>query len=286
MNLAYIVSAYKLPEQLVRLVLRLNTDTSKFLIHVDRKTDEAVFRRMTEPLRHLSNVHFLERHRCFYGGFGHVRATLKGIDEIFRQRLPFDYVILLTGQDYPIKSNRHIEEFFSRHEGGSFIEYFPLPSDGWAGGGLDRIGAWHVRLGGTHVRIPGPARGKFRRRLPSGLRPFGGSAYWCLSRESIEYVHAFINRSRSYVRFFKHVNVPDEHFFHTILLNSPLKDTVVNDDLRYLEWRDTDVAGGPAVLRKDDYTNIMDAPELFARKFDVTQDPELLDMIDAAIAAA
>jgi hypothetical protein len=88
------------------------------------------------------------------------------------------------------------------------------------------------------------------------------------------------------VRFFKHVNVPDEHFFHTILLNSPLKDTVVNDDLRYLEWRDPDVAGGPAVLRKDDYTKIMGAPELFARKFDVTQDPELLDMIDAAIAAA
>jgi hypothetical protein len=157
MNLAYIVSAYKLPEQLVRLVLGLDTDTSKFFIHVDRKTDGAVFRQMTEPLRHLSNVHFLERHRCFYGGFGHVRATLKGIDEIFRQRLPFDYVILLTGQDYPIKSNRHIEEFFSRHEGGSFMEYFPLPSDGWAGGGLDRIGAWHVRLGGTHVRIPGPA---------------------------------------------------------------------------------------------------------------------------------
>jgi hypothetical protein len=133
-NLAYIVSAYKLPDQLVRLVSTLDTGDSHFLVHVDKKTDDEVFRRMTAPLRDHSNVHFLERHRCFYGGFGHVKATLKGIDEIVRQRLPFDYVILLTGQDYPIKSNRQIEEFFSRHEGRSFMEYFSMPSDGWVGG--------------------------------------------------------------------------------------------------------------------------------------------------------
>jgi hypothetical protein len=285
LKLVYIVSAYKLPDQLVRLVSRLNTGTAFFLIHVDKKTDEAVFRRMREPLRHLTNVHFLERHRCPYGGFGHVRATLKGIDEIVRRGLPFDYVILLTGQDYPIKTNQHIEEFFSRNEGRSFMEHFPLPSDGWAGGGMDRIESWHVRLGGTHLRIPGAARGTLR-RLPPGLRPFGGSSYWCLSRECIEYVETFLSRTPSYTRFFKYVNVPDEHFFHTILLNSPLKDTIVNDDLHYLEWRDPDVAGGPAVLGKNDYDKIMSAGDLFARKFDMTTDSELLDMIDAAIADA
>lgn len=285
MNLAYIVSAYKLPDQLVRLVSKLDNGTSHFLIHVDKKTDEAVFRRMAEPLRRLPKVHFLERHRCFYGGFGHVKATLKGIDEIVRRSLPFDYVILLTGQDYPIKSNRQIDEFFNRHEGRSFMEYFSLPSDGWAGGGLDRIESWHVRLGGTHVRLPGAAHGSFRRRLPSGLRPFGGSSYWCLSRECIEYVQAFLSRNPACIRFFKHVDVPDEHFFHTIVLNSPLKDTVVNDDVRYLEWGHPDVAGGPAVLGRHDYEKIITSEALFARKFDVTHDSQVLDMIDAAIDA-
>lgn len=38
---------------------------------------------MTELMRHLSNVHFLELHRCSYGGFGRVRRH-KGIDEIGR----------------------------------------------------------------------------------------------------------------------------------------------------------------------------------------------------------
>jgi hypothetical protein len=41
MNLAYVLSAYKLPDQLIRLVLKLNSETSHFFVHVDRKTDDA-----------------------------------------------------------------------------------------------------------------------------------------------------------------------------------------------------------------------------------------------------
>jgi hypothetical protein len=85
------------------------------------------------------------------------------------------------------------------------------------------------------------------------------------------------------VRFFRYVDVPDEIFFHTIVLNSPLRDTVVNDDLRYLEWREPELAGGPALLGESDFDKIMSSGDLFARKFDITVDPDILDMIDAQI---
>jgi Core-2/I-Branching enzyme len=231
----------------------------------------------------LANVHFLERHRCYYGGFGHVGATLKGISEIFRRRVPFDYAILLTGQDYPIKSNREIDAFLAQHDGRSFLEHFQLPSEEWDFHGLDRIDLWHVRVRGRYFRFPQRPRMRIRRRFPPNLQPFGGSAYWCLPRESTEYIHRFLQLNPSYVRFFKYVNVPEEMFFHTIILNSPLRESVVNDDLRYLEWRDPAVAGGPAVLTKSDLGNIMSSPKLFARKFDMTKDSEVLDMIDATI---
>ena len=284
MNLAYIISAYKLPEQLVRLVARLNTDASHFVIHVDEKSDDAVFEPIATALEPLSNVRLLERHRCDYGGFGHVRATLKGITELVRLGLPFDYVILLTGQDYPIKSNERIAEFFREHRGQSFLDYFSLPSDGWKGGGTDRFESWHLRLRGRHVRIPRRhATSLLRRRIPLGLRPFGGSPYWCLSRACIEYVAAFVERSPSYVRFFRFVDVPDEIFFHTILLNSPLRGELVNDDLRYVEWRDPEVAGGPALLGTPDLEKVMSSTSLFARKFDITFDADVLDLIDARI---
>jgi hypothetical protein len=283
MRLAYIVSAYKLPDQLARLVAALDSQTCHFFIHVDRKTDNAVYQRMVTRLASRANVHFLARHRCYYGGFGHVRATIKGIDEIFRQRIPFDYAILLTGQDYPIKSNEEIDAFFETHNGSSFIEHFRVPSDEWAFRGMDRIESWHVRLGPRYFHFPRRPGGGFRRRFLAGFQPFGGSAYWCLSREGAEYVNRFLQQNLSYVRFFKYVNVPEEMFFHTILLNSPLKVSVVNDDLRYLEWRNPAVAGGPAVLTKDDFGKIVSSPKLFARKFDMTHDAEVLDMIDATI---
>ena len=280
MNLAYIVSAYKLPEQLIRLVLKLNSDTSHFFIHVDRKTDDATWRRMSTALSRFSNVHFLPRHRCYYGGFGHVRATIKAISEIIRRRLPFDYTILLTGQDYPIRSNEQIDVFFRRQEGQSFMEYFTLPHTEWDHGGIDRITSWHLRFDRSHFRIPGRSGTTFQRRFPA-LQLYGGSAYWCLSRECTEYVYRFLQEQRSYARFFKYVDVPEEIFFHTILLNSQFSQRVVNDDLRFLEWRDPAVAGGPAVLGKEDLGRIINSSKLFARKFDVTQDAEILDMIDA-----
>jgi hypothetical protein len=92
-RLAYIISAYKLPEQLRRLVETLATDTSSFVIHVDKKTDDGTYRRMVSSLDQLGNVHFLERHRSYYGAFRHVRATLKGIDELLRRQVAFDYAI-------------------------------------------------------------------------------------------------------------------------------------------------------------------------------------------------
>jgi hypothetical protein len=282
MNIAYVVSAYKLPEQLLRLVSTLNTEAAEFLIHVDKKADPSVFARISEALTSRPNVHLLERHTCHYGGFGHVRATLKGIDELFRLQSPFDYVVLLTGQDYPIKSNEQILDFFNEHRGSSFLEYFPLPSTEWTHGGMDRLEHYHVRFARRYLRFP-RAYIPVRNGLPDDIRPFGGSPYWCLSRECIAYIHDFLDHSRAFVRFFKYVNVPDELFFQTIVMNSPLRDTVVNDDLRYVEWREPETAGGPAVLGKGDFDKLRTAPDLFARKFDMSFDSEILDLIDREI---
>jgi hypothetical protein len=76
--------------------------------------------------------------------------------------------------------------------------------------------------------------------------------------------------------------VSDEHFFHTILLNSPLRDRIVNDDLRYVDWSGH---GGerPAILRSSDVGAIRASGQLFARKFDVTVDARVLGLLDEGI---
>jgi hypothetical protein len=106
-RIAYIVSAYKLPAQLERLLRRLQAPGVTIAVHVDRKTRRPVWEEMIARCRDL-DVTWLPRHRSQWGGFGHVRATLKGLDHIVESDVPFDYAVLLTGQDYPLRPAEEI----------------------------------------------------------------------------------------------------------------------------------------------------------------------------------
>lgn len=272
-RIAYVVSAYKLPAQLERLLRRLAGPGVSFTVHVDRKTQRAVYNEMVARTRDL-DVQFLPRHRSHWGGFGHVRATLKGIDHLVPENVPFDYVVLLTGQDYPLRSPAAIASFLGAADGRSFMSHWTLPHPEWASrGGLGRVENWHaITYRRLHLAVP------LRRRLPLGLEPYGGSPYWCLSRRVVDFVHGFVYANPHYVRFFEHVFIPDELFFQTIVMNSPLRDTVENNNLRYIDWSHEPA---PVVFTSADLDRLVSSGKVFARKFDETVDAEILDLLDA-----
>ena len=155
MKIAYVILAHKLPEQLVRLVKKLYTDNTSFLIHIDKKTDKETFKRMEEPLREYKNVHFLKQYVVRWGTFSQVQATLEGVRMALDTRLEFDYMVLLTGQDYPIKSNEYIQKFFEESNGKSYLEYFSLPNEIWKNenGGMDRVNYWVLYFLGQPRRV-------------------------------------------------------------------------------------------------------------------------------------
>jgi hypothetical protein len=277
-RIAYIVSAYKLPAQLERMLRRLQAPGVTFAVHIDSKTRRPVWDEMVSRCSDL-DVAWLPRHRSQWGGFGHVRATLKGIDNIVGNGVTFDYAVLLTGQDYPLRPPAEIARVLGESGGRSFMRHIELPWAPWGPrGGLDRVEDWHVityrRL---HVALP------LRRKLPGGLRAYGGSAYWCLERTLVHFVHGFLRDNPDYVRFFEHVFVPDELFFQTIIMNSQLRDTVENDDLRYLDWSREPA---PAVFTAADLPALLGSGQLFARKFDETVDSDVLDALDRHLARA
>jgi hypothetical protein len=275
-RVAYVVSAYKYPQQLGRLLRVLSTTTASFSVHVDRKTRSPVFRAMRTETEDVPNVHFLPRHVSHWAGFGHVRATLKGLADVVERGVPCDYVVLLTGQDYPLRPPAYIEAFLGDAGGRSFMSHWPLPFPPWEPrGGLDRIEDWHlITYRRLHLALP------LRRQVPGGLRPYGGGAYWCLARPVAEYIHDFVRRNPAYVRFFEHVFVPDELFFQTIVLNSPLQETIVNDNLRFIDWSEKP---GPTVLRMEHLPKLIESGKLFARKFDASVDAAILDALDGHI---
>lgn len=278
LRLAYVISAYKLPRHLVRLVDLLDEPTTSFVISVDRHTDDATFDQMLEGLTGRRNVHILPRHSSPYRSFGHVRSSLRGLAHLVDAGIPFDYVSLMTGQDMPIKSNAAIREHLAANDGMGFMEYFSLPTERWSGGGLNRLNRLFFH---THWRQFEIGRRRFggliSRTMPFDLAPYGGWSYWTLHRDHVDYIRSYLAGNPKYVRFFSHTDISDETFFHTILCNSPLFDRIVNDDLRLIDWSDPEES--PVIFRSRDFDRLKCSTDLFARKFDPTVDSEIIERI-------
>lgn len=67
----------------------------------------------------------------------------------------------------------------------------------------------------------------------------------------------------------------DELFLQTIIMNSPFRDNMVNDCLRYTDWE----RGSPYTFSIEDYDILLSSGKLFARKFDYSFEPEIVDRI-------
>ncbi|MGE5658573.1 MAG: beta-1,6-N-acetylglucosaminyltransferase [Actinomycetota bacterium] len=279
MKIAYLILAHKYPQQLFRLLQGLQTQQTSFFIHIDRKVENSTYYQIVEQLRGIENVHFLKRYPCFWGHFNLVKATLEGIRYIINLGVDFDYAVLLSGQDYLIKPTTYIEEFFTKHKGNQFLEFFPIHAPNkWTNNrdyyqAFKRICHWHFRFRSKHFYLP------IQRNFPKGFEPYGGSQWWCLSRECLEYINTIVHQKSWPIDYFKYVLIPDEIFFQTLILNSPFKEQVINDDLRYTDWENPN-PNVPATLVKTDFEKLAKSPKLFARKFDMNRDAEIFDLLD------
>lgn len=196
MKPGYIISAYKRPDLLIRLVETLGT--SPVAIHVDKKSD--IFDHLKIKIGSRSNVTLLPRHVCYWGLFGHVAASIEGMK--WFSDTSCDYAILLTGQCYPLKSNNHIEMELASLNGRSVIEIGKFPRAKWQNddGGFKRLNRFFFSIdhplykklrffdfisnevGPDEVVRRVRSVRLWNRGPPQGLHPYGGSGYWCLSK--------------------------------------------------------------------------------------------------------
>jgi hypothetical protein len=179
----------------------------------------------------------------------------------------------------------------------AYLEFFRLPSNtAWGPqGGIERVEFSYYenpllilrdillkKMFGSSkydkrklLRLP-----RINRRMPYGLEPYGGSMWFCLPKKHVDYTLKYLENKPDLLNFFKHSLIPDELLFQTILMNSPLKDTILNDNLRYIDWSKKGVSL-PAILTVDDADNLLKSPKFFARKFDIESDKLVLDLIDS-----
>ena len=279
-KVAYLIRAHYAPAQLGRLVERLDSEHAAFFIHISARTSGPTLAKMHERVGERPNVWWVERVPTYYAGFSLVEATLSGLRSIAAVDPLPEHTVILSGQDYPARPVSEIEAFFEHNRGRSFVEHFALPAaDKWPGehGGLDRIRYRYyerVNYKTRTLRLP-----LLRRRFPAGLQPYGGGAWCALSADAVRYIVQYTHDNPDVVRFFRHVKIPDEIYVPTVLMNSPLRETIDPDDVHYIDWS----AGGahPKTLGTEDYDEIVASGKLFARKFDPRYDSRILDLLDA-----
>lgn len=284
MSCAYVILAHKAPEQIGRLLQRLAP--SAVFLHVDANTDEATFRAIRECLPGRDNVELLPRRPISWAGWSQVDATLAGLRAAVRAGA--DHVVTLSGQDYPLRSAPAIEHFLAAGDA-SFVSHWALPAPWFEGrGGLRRVRYWTATVANRRVAIPIP------RPMPAGLRPFGGSAFLSLSRAVAAYVCHVADLRRDVVRFYQHTWLPAEMFLQTVIANSPYRDAVINESLWHIEWP-PERGKHPRLLTSEALPRLIASAhgpselggygrrKLFARKFDLSVDSEVLDCIDAEL---
>jgi hypothetical protein len=282
MDIAYIILSHRFPEQLNRLIHALGTEQNSYFVHIDKRAN-AMYRRSKELLRDVPNLSFSKRFTCNWGHFNIIKASFEALKLAVASQKSFDYVVLLSGQDYPIKSPQEIQRFFQINSGQEFIEHYavdelnpwtqmPFPCNA-----TTRVYDWHfVFRSRLLMHLP------FKRKFPCGYKPYLGSQWWALSRDCAEYIVDFIDRHPAFLNFFKNTYVPDEIFFQSVVLNSPFRNAVTNKTLTFLDWENPN-PNVPATLLKNDFNRLNNTPHLFARKFDQSRDSDILDLIDQKI---
>lgn len=278
MKIAHLILTHKNPGQLERLLRTLDHPAFDFYIHVDKKSDITPF----EYISRQKNVFFIaERAKVYWAGYGTIQATLNGFKEILPKK-EYDYINVISAQDYPLHSPETIYQYLVDRKGQEFITCESIETE-WQEA-AHRVKQYHF----INWRIPGKFRMQMlanrilpERKFPYNFTVVGRANWFTLSTTAIRYALNFIEENPRIVRYFKYCWGADEFIFSTILYNSPFREKIT-DNLVYVDWRGQS-KGHPKILRAEDFNDLRTSGKLFARKFDMSVDADIVMMLEDAI---
>lgn len=261
LHITYIILAHKGPEQVLRLVNALSMNGVTFVIHIDKRSGlDDFIRRFTSLDR--KTVYFIkQRSESRWGSFGLVQAVLDCLQFIKKKLNTTDRIVVLSGQDYPIKNNVYIHNYLKANKQTIFLDFGRMPNKKWNAGGIDRF----------------PFYNEFSAQLPV----YYGSQWMSFPYGVIQIIFDFLKSNPAYLIYYKAVKIPDESFFQTLLLNCDeeiVTGNIVNKNLHLIKWDKPYIH--PRFFKEDNFRLIKKSKALFARKFDANLGSSVLDKID------
>jgi len=318
-RILYLVTAHTNPGQVVRLVRALleASPAGHVLLHWDA---QAPALQVDEFAHETRLTVFPVRHAIRWGDFSLVETMLELLTWA-RQRLPFDWLVWISGQDYPLGALEGFESQLVNGKADAWMRHFPgFTHGGWPVGegfrrycfaysavpsiprfyrfpasvrmaidsGIKRFNTAQtlIQLRPRHRNNPAQV-GLRARPLPfsAQLRCIAGWPWFNLNARSVAYLLSFVADHPAFVAHYRRTYCPDESFFHTILVNCA--DLVIeNDPLRHVSWENRQFSSNPTVIARGPLlAAALASGKPFARKFDINVDAGCLDQLDTLIRA-
>ena len=308
--LLFLIQSHRNPAQISQLVATLRTGcpgSHVVISHDDRSPplDPAMF-------GNDDRVH-LTTGRGGRGDFLIVDGYLSALKFIRDRGIDFEWLVNLSGSDYPVSSLRTLSEELAATGTDGFLHHFDVLKEDpremapmfWPQGhGRDRYYFQYRKLSDTlsatqrkvlaapriaMERLSLPYRlntaygllvGREARQAPfsTDFRCYAGSYWHTLRRKCCDYLLDFAQEKPGIVDYFRHVLIPDEAFFQTVLVNNRAFN-FTNDNRRFYDMRGSR-HGHPKVLREADLPEFTTGAYFFARKIEAESGESIYEKLN------
>ena len=302
MGIVYFVQSHDAVAQLVRLLECLRAPARGSLVIVGHEGtrqrlaradlpagDDVVLRQRTEPVRR--------------GELSCLEPYLDAAAWLVDEGLDFDWLVYLSGRDYPVRPVAAIEQTLAATPEDGYLRHWDVASSAspW---GTKRA---HRRYDYRYRRLPEPWRWPLKLAKPvlrglglelslvygvhlgtparpplftADFRCFGGLQWHALRRAPVEYL-VHVTRTRpELVEYFAHTLVPDEAYVQTVLLNAG-RFRFRDESRRFADTHERP-GGHCRVLTESDFDELTSGRYDFARRFDLVESAELLRRLEGA----
>ena len=300
MKVVYFIQSHKNPVQICRLVETIKRKSTNSLVLISH--DFNCCQLDLSSLKQFSGIELIARNKSARRGDSSVLTIyLDAIDWLYKHHCNFDWLICLSGQDYPIQPIPQIEAFLASTEYDGFIDYWDVLSEKSPWGkeaGRKRFFTQYISL---------PLWTKWWLRKISRIEPFipylqvqwrfaliglkaksvpftddfkcYGGWYWnTLSKKCIDFSRNYLEENPELLKFYQKTLAPEESLIATVLVNSD-RFKLKNDCLRYFDFP-SQLFGYAQSLTVDNYEELACSSSHFARKFESESDGKILDLLD------
>ena len=294
---AYLIMAHGQFDQLYKLIKSLDDKNNEIFIHIDKKNHD--FNHDIENLLISagteSSVYVYNEVKVYWSHFSQVECELFLLEKAVTKG-PFEYYHLISGQDYPIKSQYYIQSFFSKNSGKEFIDYQTDFFEKNSQLILNRIMYYHPFrkycrffkyrilndlfrcLDKTSLLIQKIMR--VDRCKKNKLDICFGANWFSITDGFAKYI---LNNKEFIEKNFKYSNCPDELFVQTLLKTSPYIKNLYHEttDDFYGNMRLVDFhRGNPYTYCSSDIEEIKKSKYIFVRKIDERLDKRIISLIE------